>query len=99
MKLSTRRILSILASILVAFVVQIMLIVLYEEQHPAWLGALVSALGLYVPVFSSAVGFLFLVREFRFYAIPIALLYFTAMYWVLLYGSYVIAIILYGYRG
>lgn len=45
---------------------------------------------------SVVAGFLFLAREFRIYALPIALVYFPAMWWITVLVSVSIVIGLYG---
>jgi len=66
------------------------LIVLNEEVSPSVFGTS----GLWAPGVVLIPGFLFLVREFRFYALAIAVLYFPAMYWVTIWGSFYAAIML-----
>jgi hypothetical protein len=92
MKPSRRTILSILASVIVPLLLQITLVVVNEERHPWGPGGL----GFWAPVLSLTAGFLFLVREFRVYAIVIALFYFPTIYWLIVYASLWIGIIVYG---
>lgn len=92
-RVSTRTIVSILAAVIVPPVVTITLVILNEEFHPLGPGRLDSVWWVLV---ACLLGFLFLVREFRVYALAIALFYFPAMWWFTVMVGMSIVIGLYG---
>ena len=90
MRQARRRTLSILGSVIVPPALLTILIVLNEEVSPSVLGTL----GLWARVLVLFPGFLFLVREFRMYALALALVYFPAAYWLSIWVSLWAAIML-----
>ncbi len=92
MTMSRRRIVSIVLSVILPPVVAVILVIVNEELHPWGPGGL----GMWAMPLSVVAGFLFLAREFRIYALPIALVYFPAMWWITVLVSVSIVIGLYG---
>jgi signal transduction histidine kinase len=89
MSLRTRRTLNVMASIAVPPLLLAIVSVLNGEL------ALRIPFGIWWRVIVLFPGFLFLAREFRIYALGIAVLYFPAMYWVAIYGSFYVMMAIY----
>jgi len=93
-----RRALIVLGSIVTPIVLFIGLMIVHEQLQPQspGPGPMTLPLGLWSLAGSLCVGFLLLVREFRLYAFVLGAIYFPAMWYVLTYVAYRVALS-YGY--
>lgn len=92
MRNARRRTFNILASIIVPPALLTMLIVVTQELRLTGL----RELGLLAPLLVLIPGFWFLVREFRMYALAIAIIYLPGCYWLTNVVSFYAALMLYG---
>jgi hypothetical protein len=83
MSFPVRRGLNIAVSICLPFVVQALWLMFNEQFHPS-----LPPYAAYVFLVSAALGFVCLAFEFRLYSIPLALVYFPAMFYLLIGFSF-----------
>jgi hypothetical protein len=79
-----RRGLNTLAALCIPFFVQALWLVINEQFHPR----VPESLAGYHFLVSAALGFLWVAFEYRLYSIPIALVYFPVMYYLLIGFSF-----------